>query len=83
MTVCYSHASPRTKLTGPAVVNARNAQESFNQNKFQSFGMDFENQDLDDSGIGMSLMDDNIGTSKGYIGADASNNFTHGGMNVR
>ncbi|KAK0662419.1 Protein sak1 [Lasiodiplodia hormozganensis] len=64
-------------------MNARNAQESFNQNKFQSFGMDFENQDLDDSGIGMSLMDDNIGTSKGYIGADASNNFTHGGMNVR
>ncbi|KAL1637310.1 hypothetical protein SLS58_009401 [Diplodia intermedia] len=63
-------------------MNGRNAQESFHQNKYQSFGMDFESQDLDDSGIGMSLMDDNLGTSKGYIGADANNSYTHGGMNV-
>ncbi|KAL1628589.1 hypothetical protein SLS56_005821 [Neofusicoccum ribis] len=63
-------------------MNARSAQESFNQNKFQTFGMDVDNQDLDDSGIGMSLMDDNFGASKGYIGAEGNSNFMHGGMNV-
>lgn len=82
MTVCYSHR-PSTDVTDrAAVVNARDGQESFNQNKFQSFGMELEDQNLDDSGIGMSLMDDNLGGSKGYIGAEGNGNFMHGGMNV-
>ena len=44
--------------------------------------MDLETQDHDDSGIGMSLMDDNLGLSKAYMGANDAANFMHGGMNV-
>lgn len=63
-------------------MTVRNAPEPFNQNKFQSFGMELDSQDLDDSGIGMSLMDDNLGASKGYMSAEGNGNFMHGGMNV-
>lgn len=65
----------------PSIVNA---QETLNHTKYQSYGMELDtSQDHDDSGIGLSLMDDNLGLSKSYMGQENTANFMQGGgMNV-
>ncbi|KAK7625132.1 hypothetical protein IWX48DRAFT_594629 [Phyllosticta citricarpa] len=78
-----SFLSNQGKSSSGNDMDVRNAQESLNHDKYQSYGMELDDsQDHDDSGIGMSLMDDSLGLSKSYMGQENTTSFMQGGLNV-